>query len=102
VVPAIDGLDAISQMDGKMPDLILADMEMPKMNGLELTTHVRAQPETQHIPVVMITSRSTKKHRDRAMAAGVSHYLTKPFDQDQLHGIMEELLREKRPELEAS
>jgi DNA-binding response OmpR family regulator len=50
----------------------------------------------------MITSRSTKKHRDRAMAAGVSHYLTKPFDQDQLHGIMEELLREKRPELEAS
>jgi chemosensory pili system protein ChpA (sensor histidine kinase/response regulator) len=102
VVPAIDGLDAISQMDGKMPDLILADMEMPKMNGLELTTHVRAQPETQHIPVVMITSRSTKKHRDRAMTAGVSHYLTKPFDQDQLHGIMEELLREKRPELEAS
>ncbi len=92
-VPAIDGLDAIRLMDEQLPDLLLVDMEMPKMNGLELTTHARAQPETANIPVVMITSRSTKKHRDRALAAGVTHYLTKPFDQQQLHGIMAALLQ---------
>ncbi len=92
VASAIDGMDAIRVLDEFQPDLILSDMEMPRMNGIELTTHVRAREETRDIPLVMITSRSTKKHRDRAMAAGASHYLTKPFDQQQLHGLMRELL----------
>jgi len=61
---------------------------MPRMNGLELTAHVRAREATANIPVIMITSRSTEKHRSQAAAAGVNVYLTKPFgDEELLHHI---------------
>jgi chemosensory pili system protein ChpA (sensor histidine kinase/response regulator) len=50
------------------------------MNGLELTAHLRAAPETRELPIVMITSRSMDKHRDQAERAGVSHYLVKPYN----------------------
>ena len=63
---------------------------MPRMNGLELTTAIRSQPETSHLPVIMITSRSMQKHRDEANRAGVSDYMTKPFN------LEEFLLRIKR------
>jgi len=59
-------------------------VEMPRMNGLELAAHVRAQKSTEHIPMIMITSRSTEKHRQKARAAGVNAYLTKPFSEDEL------------------
>lgn len=81
---AIDGLEAVSILDKWKPTLMLVDMEMPRMNGLELTSHVRAHPDTAKIPVIMITSRSTEKHRRQAEAAGVNVYLTKPFGDDQL------------------
>jgi len=89
---AIDGLDALAVLEKFIPDLILADMEMPRMNGLELTFHVRGQPKTRQIPVVMITSRSTEKHRKQASEAGVNVYLTKPFNDDVLLSHMEALL----------
>ncbi len=79
---AMDGLEAVSILREFMPDVILADMEMPRMNGLELTSHVRGQPSTHDIPVIMITSRSTEKHRKQAQAAGVNVYLTKPFNDE--------------------
>jgi chemosensory pili system protein ChpA (sensor histidine kinase/response regulator) len=59
-------------------------MEMPRMNGIELTSHLRARPETMDLPVIMITSRSTAKHRQQAEEAGVNVYLTKPFLDDEL------------------
>ena len=65
-------------------DLLLVDLEMPRMNGLELTHHVRANDETRDVPVIMITSRSTDKHRQQAKAAGVTQYLTKPYVEDEL------------------
>jgi len=81
---ARDGMEAVQVVEAKRPDIVLADMEMPRMNGIELTAHLRARPETADLPVIMITSRSTAKHRQRAEAAGVNVYLTKPFMDDQL------------------
>lgn len=81
---AIDGLEAVSILQNFIPDVMLVDMEMPRMNGLELTAHVRNAERTKHIPVIMITSRSTEKHRQQAKAAGVDVYITKPFSDEML------------------
>ena len=81
---AIDGLDAVSQLEQLVPDVILVDMEMPRMNGLEQTSHVRGRAQLADIPIIMITSRSTEKHRQQGDAAGVNAYLVKPFNEDEL------------------
>lgn len=81
---AQDGFEAIALIEDTRPDIILADLEMPRMNGLELTSHLRAQEETRDIPVIMITSRSTEKHREQADRAGVTAYVTKPFSEEVL------------------
>lgn len=81
---AIDGLEAVSILQNFIPSVMLVDMEMPRMNGLELTAHVRNAERTRHIPVIMITSRSTEKHRQQGKAAGVDVYLTKPFSDEVL------------------
>lgn len=98
VQTAIDGLDAIEKIEARRPDIILSDLEMPRMNGIELTRYLRAEPELCAIPVVMITSRSTEKHRAQADNAGVTHYLTKPFSDDeliiQLNGLLEGMVTE--------
>jgi chemosensory pili system protein ChpA (sensor histidine kinase/response regulator) len=90
---ARDGLEAIEIIKGKRPDLVLADLEMPRMNGLELTAHLRANQATRDVPVIMITSRSTEKHRREAETTGVNMYLTKPFMEDELLGHIHHLLR---------
>jgi chemosensory pili system protein ChpA (sensor histidine kinase/response regulator) len=81
---ARDGLEAIGIIHAKRPDILLVDLEMPRMNGLELTSHVRANDVTNDLPVIMITSRSTEKHRQEANRVGVNVYLTKPFAEDEL------------------
>lgn len=81
---AIDGLEAVSILEKWHPDILLVDMEMPRMNGLELTSHVRAREGMERIPVIMITSRSTDKHRRQAEDVGVDVYITKPFGDSQL------------------
>lgn len=84
VTTASDGLDAISVLDRKMPDVMLIDLEMPRMNGLELAEHVRANDQTRHIPIIMITSRYTDKHRNQANRSGVNRYLTKPYSETEV------------------
>ena len=81
---AVDGVDAIDAIEERMPDLILLDLEMPRMNGLELAAHLRADQETHDIPIVMVTSRSTGKHREQAHAAGIDAFITKPYQEDEL------------------
>lgn len=81
---ARDGIEAVSMIETSKPDLLLVDMEMPKMNGLELTGHVRATPNIKNIPVIMITSRSTDKHRRAAIDKGVNYYMVKPFNEEDL------------------
>jgi chemotaxis protein histidine kinase CheA len=84
VQTAIDGLEAVAILDRLVPDVIMTDLEMPRMNGLELAAHVRAKDSTKSVPIVMITSRSTEKHRQQAHAKGVDLYLTKPFSPNDL------------------
>jgi chemosensory pili system protein ChpA (sensor histidine kinase/response regulator) len=86
VESAADGLEAIECIERRIPDLVFADLEMPRMNGLELTRHLRSQPQTRELPVVMVTSRSTEKHRQQAASAGVTDYLTKPFAEEAVLG----------------
>jgi chemosensory pili system protein ChpA (sensor histidine kinase/response regulator) len=84
VALARDGLEAVKSMDVARPDLLLTDLEMPNMNGLELAAHVRARAELANLAVIMITSRSMDKHRRQAMASGVNVYLTKPYTDQEL------------------
>ncbi len=84
VMSAIDGLDAIAKLEQSTPDVLLVDLEMPRMNGLELTTHVRNNAQWKDLPIIMITSRAADKHRAQAMRSGVSEFLTKPYQEHEL------------------
>jgi chemotaxis protein histidine kinase CheA/ActR/RegA family two-component response regulator len=79
VSTANDGFDALEHMRRSLPALVLTDLEMPNLNGLELTKRIREVPQWMSLPVVMITSRASDKHRDLATEAGVDLYLTKPY-----------------------
>ena len=92
VMTARDGLEAVSILNSDKPSIMLVDMEMPRMNGLELTLHARAQAATRDLPILMITSRSTVKHRQEAEAAGVSAYLTKPVADDELISYINQMV----------
>ncbi len=84
VYTAKDGFEAINVLSQKKPSLMLVDLEMPRMNGLELTAHIRSRDDTRDIPVIMITSRTTEKHKSMAQSAGVSSYLNKPWSDEEL------------------
>ena len=89
---ARDGMEAVSLLDSFKPDMVLTDLEMPNMNGIELTSYMRNKEETKSTPVIMITSRSLEKHRSLADNAGVNQYITKPYnDSDLLKAINETL-----------
>jgi chemotaxis protein histidine kinase CheA len=89
---AKDGLEAIEMINQTRPNVMLVDMEMPRMNGLELTAHVRANEATQNLPIFMITSRTTEKHREQAKNAGVNAYLTKPYQDTELLDLIDKAL----------
>lgn len=84
VVTAKDGVDAITQLQEFKPDIMLLDIEMPRMDGFEVATLVRHDPQLADLPIIMITSRTGDKHRERAMAIGVNDYLGKPYQETQL------------------
>ena len=84
VMTAQDGIDAIEQMNDRVPDLMLLDIEMPRMDGYELLDHVRADARLRHVPIIMITSRAGQKHRKKARTAGANGYLTKPYQEVEL------------------
>jgi chemotaxis protein histidine kinase CheA/ActR/RegA family two-component response regulator len=79
VVTANDGFEALDSLRAKTPAIVLTDLEMPNLNGLELTKRIREVPQHMALPVVMITSRASDKHRYWAEDAGVDLYLTKPY-----------------------
>ena len=90
VLTAKDGLDAVSELQNSkvLPDLILLDVEMPRMDGYEFATIVRSTPDWKHLPIIMITSRMGAKHSEKAKRIGVNRYLGKPYkDQELLENI---------------
>lgn len=78
---ARDGVEALERLEERVPDLMLLDIEMPRMDGYELATVMRADPRYRDVPIVMITSRSGDKHRQRAFEIGVQRYLGKPYQE---------------------
>ncbi|TXI25870.1 MAG: hybrid sensor histidine kinase/response regulator, partial [Ottowia sp.] len=81
VVVARDGIEALERLEERVPDLMLLDIEMPRMDGYELVTVMRADDRFRGVPIVMITSRSGEKHRQRAFEIGVQRYLGKPYQE---------------------
>ena len=84
VVTAKDGVEALSLLQDVIPDVMLLDIEMPRMDGFELARHMRNDPGFKDIPIIMITSRTGEKHRDRALQLGVRRYLGKPYQEAEL------------------
>ncbi len=92
VLTARDGIDALDLLQTETPDVILLDIEMPRMDGFEFTKTIKADPKNAHIPIVMITSRTAEKHRNHAKELGVDLYLGKPFQEDELLRHLREML----------
>jgi len=88
---ANDGVDAIEKLRDYRPDIILLDVEMPRMNGYEFMSAFRSQANFEDIPVVMLTSRSAKKHRDKARSVGVNGYVVKPYEDEALLDLIHQL-----------
>jgi len=95
VSTAKDGLDAISVMSEHKPDIIILDIEMPRMDGYEFASHVRNDDRVADVPIIMVTSRVGDKHRARAIELGVNDYLGKPYQDAQLIEAIGRLLEEK-------
>ncbi len=95
VFSAKDGLDAAEQLENIRPDLMLLDIEMPRMDGFELAQHVRHHAIHAQLPIIMITSRTGEKHREKAFALGVTRYMGKPFQEKILVQEIESLLTKK-------
>jgi chemosensory pili system protein ChpA (sensor histidine kinase/response regulator) len=88
VLTAKDGVDALEQMQDALPDVMLVDIEMPRMDGFDLARIVRREPRTREIPLIIISSRTAEKHRNQAAQIGVNAFLGKPFqDSDLLEHI---------------
>ena len=91
VQSANDGVDAIEKLRDYRPDIILLDVEMPRMNGYEFMSTFRSQEDFTNVPVVMLTSRSAKKHRDKARSLGVNGYVIKPYEDKALLDLIRQL-----------
>lgn len=88
VVTAKDGVDALEQLTDLVPDVMLVDIEMPRMDGFDLTRNVRGDARLKAVPIIMITSRLADKHRNYAAEIGVNHYLGKPYQEEELLGLI--------------
>lgn len=96
VMLAKDGQDALEQMVEVIPDVILSDIEMPRMDGFELARNIRNDARLVNIPVVMISSRTADKHRSHAAELGVNHFLGKPYQEDELLSLIAGFIAEQR------
>jgi len=92
VILAKDGVDATNQLQDFVPDLMLLDIEMPRMDGFEVASFVRSDQRLKDLPIIMITSRTGSKHKEKAMEIGVDRYLGKPFQEDDLVSNINEIL----------
>lgn len=94
VLTAKDGVDALEQLEDHSVDVMLVDIEMPRMDGYELTKRLRADARFKHTPIIIITSRAGEIHRKRAFELGVNTYMSKPYQEDELFNNIESLLPE--------
>jgi len=97
VILAKDGIDALEQLQSVTPDIMLVDIEMPRMDGFDLTRNVRSDARTSHIPIIMITSRTADKHRNYAKELGVNEYFGKPYREDDLMAAIVRFISTDQP-----
>jgi CheY-like chemotaxis protein len=89
---ARDGLEALEMITAQAPAAVLLDVEMPRMDGYELISTLRAQEQYRTLPLIMLTSRAAAKHQQRAMSLGANAYVVKPYQDEELLGIIERLV----------
>jgi two-component system chemotaxis response regulator CheY len=92
VIMAVDGEDAMAKLDEAMVDMVISDLNMPKMNGVELVRNIRAKPGMRFTPIVMLTSESEEEMRQKGKDAGASAWLLKPFKPEQLIRLVKMIL----------
>ena len=100
VVLAVDGLQAIEKLGDEIPDVVLSDIEMPRMDGFDLVRNIRADARLKHLPVVMITSRIAEKHRELAKELGVNNYLGKPYSEEGLLAVLRQHTQQTKPAID--
>jgi chemosensory pili system protein ChpA (sensor histidine kinase/response regulator) len=101
VLTARDGMDAVALLQDNVPDVILLDIEMPRMDGYEVAAHVRNDARLKDVPIIMVTSRVGEKHRARAIELGVDDYLGKPYQEAQLLDAIAPLVERRRARTQA-
>jgi two-component system chemotaxis response regulator CheY len=93
VLEAVDGVDGLSKLKGQELGLILTDVNMPKMDGLEFTRQARALPQYKFTPIVLLTTESSAEKKQEGKAAGATAWIIKPFDPEQLLGVVKKVIR---------
>jgi len=92
VEEAEDGVDALEKLQGKQVDMMISDLNMPRMNGLDLVRQVRGQPRHKFIPIIMLTTESLAATKMEGKQAGATGWIVKPFREDQLLKVVEKVL----------
>lgn len=93
VVQAVDGMDALERLQGREIHLFLADLNMPRMDGIELTRQLRAMPEYKFAPIVLLTTESHPEKKQQGKAAGATGWIVKPFKPDDLLAVVKKVMR---------
>lgn len=96
LVEAVDGEEALDMALRQRPDLIIMDIQLPKMNGLEVTRKLRQTPAFNHIPIIAITAYAMKGDKEKAIDAGCDAYLPKPINTRQLPGLVTKMLEQQK------
>lgn len=93
VMEAVDGKDALDKLDSANMDMMITDLNMPNMDGIELIKQVRSRPRFKFIPIVMLTTESQEDKKQAGKVAGATGWIVKPFKPDQLLGVIKKVLR---------
>jgi two-component system, chemotaxis family, chemotaxis protein CheY len=93
VIEAVDGKDAVNHLNKSAVDMIITDLNMPNMDGIELIKHVRTMPKHKYIPIVMLTTESQEEKKQSGRSAGATGWIVKPFKPDQLLAVIKKVLR---------
>lgn len=93
VIEACDGRDALTKLGGTVPDMLITDLNMPHMDGIELIRQARALPTLRYTPIIMLTTESQDDKKQAGRAAGATGWIVKPFKAEQLTGVVSKLLR---------
>ena len=93
VIEAVDGQDALNKISDSTVDLLLTDLNMPNMDGIELTRQVRALSEYRFLPIILLTTESQAEKKQEGKAAGATGWIVKPFKPDQLVGVIKKVLK---------